>query len=606
MKMSLMSSNATMPTPAQHAVLARVAKRLDTARHGEKQAIVSEAAAELGVAMQTVHTWLRAHRYNPRKRRSDAGSTAVTAEEKLALASVVAETFRDNGKAGVSMKSAIAALRADGKIRAERVDTETGEILPLSDSTISRALKAARLSPRQLRQAPPHQRLRSLYPNHVWQVDASVCVLYYLPRGMDGKSEPGAWMMPIRKQEHYKNKLGNLKAIERFRVIRYVGTDHCSGMIRVWNYPHSESGAHTVAFLARMMAPKADPRDRFQGRPEILMVDPGATSAGMVRRFCDLMGIRLIVNSPHNPRAKGQVEQANNLWEREFEAWLCCIRRRISDFDELNRQAERFMLWFNDTAIHTRHAMSRMDKWLSITEEQLVTTASEKTLLALATGRSATPVVHGDLTVRFDGKTWPVRDVPGIVIGEKLEIAASPFVEGGAVAICRDQDGKLVHYPLTAEETDEHGFPVSAAVIGEEFKSPPETIIEENVKAIEKLVTGMKTLREAEKSRREKGFTPFGGEIDPFVRVTRHEEALKNVHPMPIPATPMANALPRVAQPPVPVIRAAARLRDAMGDAWNQDTYDWLVRKHPDGISEEALSRMIDNLETGDSHVAAM
>jgi hypothetical protein len=582
-----------MPTPAQHAILARLAAQLDEAQRGEKVGLVKAAAVEMGVAMQTVHAWLKAHRYTPRKRRKDAGKTAVSDAEKLALASVITETFRENGKAGVAMTDAVAALRADGKIRCERVDTETGEVIPLSDSGIARALKAARLSPGQLRQPPPHQPLRSRHPNHVWQVDASVCVLYYLPRGVDGKSEPGAFLMPIKKKEHYKNKLANLKAIERFRVIRYVGTDHCSGMIRVWNYPHAESGAHTVAFLAQMMAPKENPQDRFQGRPIILMVDPGATSAGMVRRFCDLMGIRLIVNKPGNARAKGQVEEANHLWERKFEAWLGCIRGQISDFADLNRFTARFMLWFNDTAIHTRHKETRLDKWLSITPEQLVTTAGEKTLLSLATGQPATPTVRGGLTVQFDGKTWPVRQVPGIVIGEKLEVAASPFVEGGAVAIRHGADGKLVHYPLTAEEYDEHGFPVSAAVIGEKYKSPPDTVIEKNAKVIEKFVTGAATLQDAEKTRRGKNFVPFGGTIDPFVRVERHAEALSNVHPLPRAGTPMPEALPAIAPRVVSVIFAARQMRKALGDAWNPETFEWLQQQYPDGVPEDELQSLL-------------
>jgi hypothetical protein len=604
-------SEAIMPTPAQHARLAKVAERLDAARHGEKVGIVREAAMEMSVDYRTVHRWLKDHRYTARKKRVDAGKTAVSPDDIMALSSVVKETFRDNGKAGVALSDAIDALRAAGKVKCERIDEDTGEVKPLSRTAIARALKAARLSPAQLRQAPPHQTLRSLHPNHVWQVDASVCVLYYLPKGGDGASAPGACLMPLKKEEHYKNKLENLRAIERFRVIRYVMTDHCSGLIRVWNYPHAESGAHTVAFLARLMAPKVladgkpDPRDRFQGRPKIVMVDPGATASGMVRRFCEVMGIRLIVNEAHNPRAKGQVEQANNLWERRFEAWLSCIRDDVRDFDDLNRYTTRFQNWMNAEQPHTRHGKTRLSKWLEITAEQLVTTASEKTLLELATGRPERPQVRGNLTVRFAGRVWPVKHVPDVVIGEKLEVAASPFVEGGAVALLRDADGKLTRYPLTAEEFDEHGFPLSAAIIGEEYKSPQNTVIEENQKAIEQYVTGEKTAKDAEAARRGKGFVPFSdAPINPFIRAERYEEAMKNVHPLPLPGTPMASPEVTTVLPRLTAVAAAMRMKAAMGEAWNPGTYDWLVKKYPEGIEQDVLDRMIESMTDGGNVVA--
>jgi transposase-like protein len=595
-----------MPSPAQHALLARIAERLDAARHGEKVGIVADAAAELGVTMQTVHVWLRSHRHNPRKKRSDAGKTAISEAEKLSLASVVTETFRDNGKAGVAMTDAVAVLSEDNKLRCARVDNETGEVIPLSNSTISRALKAARMSPAQLRQPTPHQTLRSLHPNHVWQVDASVCVLYYLPKGADGESAPGLALMPIKKEKHYKNRLDNLKAIERFRVIRYVMTDHCSGLIRVWNYPHAESGAHTVDFLARLMAPKTDAHDPFQGRPKIVMVDPGATASGMVRRFCDVLGIRLIVNEAHNPRAKGQVEQANNLWERRFEAWLSCIRDQVRNFDDLNALSRRFQNWMNAHIPHTRHGEPRLDKWLAITPEQLVTTARAETLLELATGKSEHPTVRGNLTVRFAGKVWPVKHVPDIVIGEKLEVAASPFVEGGAVVLRRDADGKLLRYPLTAEAFDEHGFPLSAAVIGEEYKAVPDTAIERNAREVERFVTGQKTREDAQAARRQKGFQPFGGEVNPFIRVEAHEAAQANVLRLPMRGTPLATPEVATVLQKISPVAAAMRLKEAMGSGWNPETYEWLAKKYPDGIDPEALARMIDNVKTGGADVIAM
>ncbi|MEX3556676.1 MAG: hypothetical protein VB131_09240 [Burkholderia gladioli] len=159
-------------------------------------------------------------------------------------------------------------MRADGKIRAEYIDMETEEIIALSDSAIIRSLREYRLHPEQLRLPTPHVNLSSPHPNYAWQVDASVCIVYYLPTG-------GVGLCELKDAVHYKNKPENLKAIEAFRVIRYVIADHCSGVLRWRYYPHAETAQHTVEHLAWGMAKKDN--DPFHGAPRYLMVDPGAT-----------------------------------------------------------------------------------------------------------------------------------------------------------------------------------------------------------------------------------------------------------------------------------------------------------------------------------------
>ena len=51
-----------MPSPAQHAALARLAESLAAAPHGGRGALIAQAAAALGVCPATVQAWLRGHR----------------------------------------------------------------------------------------------------------------------------------------------------------------------------------------------------------------------------------------------------------------------------------------------------------------------------------------------------------------------------------------------------------------------------------------------------------------------------------------------------------------------------------------------------------------
>lgn len=585
----MMLPSDAMPSAAQTAILVQLAERLENLRHGERGGAVAAAAAAMRVSVQTVHRWLTAYRAPARRQRADAGATGLTSEEAQVIASIMSEGGRDNGKRIDTLKNAVRWARANGRIRAERVDTATGELIPLTDSAISRALRHYNLHPDQLRQPRPHQALSSPHPNWCWQVDASVCVLYYLP--MAGNGVSGHGLVRLNRAVHYKNRPENIQAIEKFRVIRYVATDHCSGTIRVRYYPHAESGSHTVEFLAWLMAPKQNPADPFHGAPNIVMVDPGATAAGMVRRFCEALDIQLVVNEPHNPRAKGQVEQAQNLWETVFESGLRFIADRVRDFGDLNALADKFQLHFNATEKHTRHGKTRFDKWLEIKPDQLRVTAPAEQLLRLATGKIVTPEVSGDLTVRFDGRVWNVRAVPGVTIGGTVRVCLSPFVEGGAVAVCRGEDGRVMHLPLAAVEAGEHGFAANAATIGLEYKSPPDTAASANAKSLAMLASGTTTLRDDAAARRKKPFVPFDGAFNPFVEA----ETAPSRHYLPRMGTALetAVAIPDAAPRMLKAPRAAMLAREALGTRWTAEMYEFITRRYAEGVSEEALAQQI-------------
>ncbi len=577
---------AMPPTPQQQAFLASVAARLDECAHGQTGALVDDAATTLGVSRQTVQAWLKPHRHTDRKRRSDAGSTCLTLAEAHMVSAVIMEGTRMNGKRIVALKDAVAWLRANGHVIGGRIiDGETGEIGLLSESAIGRALEGYGLHPRQLLAPTPHQPLQSAHPNHTWQVDASVCVVFYLPNG-------GTGICDVKQAVHYKNKPDNLKAIEQFRVIRYVGTDHFSGAVRVKYYPHSESGEHTVRFLAWMMAPKGNRADPFHGAPLQVMVDPGATSAGLVKQFCRRMDVKLIVNQPGNPRAKGQVEQANNLWETRFESGLRFQQQRVKHFDDLNALADMFQLHFNATATHSRHGAARFAKWLEITAQQLRITADEATLLALATRAPTTCTVRGDLAIRFMGRLFDVKAVPGVRIRAKLLVHWHPFISETAMAVFTGEDGRETHLPLPEIALNSAGFQERAPVIGEDFKSLPDTDVDTNRKLLQQVASGTDSQKSALAARRAKGYVPFDGALNPF----KAAEEAPAIAFLPRAGTPLDVATPEIVSRVLTVTDAALRLADELGDAWQPDYFAWLQKRYPGGIGEDQLDRLAAQL----------
>lgn len=575
------------PTPQQQATLADLAWRLEVCARGEAGGLIAEAAESLGISPSTVHSWLKPHRLSQRKQRSDAGRSSVARADAALVAATLMHGGRLNGKQNAKLCDVADVLREGGMAKLERTNAATGEIVPVSNSTIARALKTYAMHPAQLQLPSPHQPLKSLHPNEVWQVDASVCLVFYLPNDRTG-------MCTLKDAEHYKNKPENLEAIEVYRVIRYVLTDHTSDVIRVRYYPHSESGEHTVRFLAWAMAPKADRRDPFHGAPKCLMVDPGATSAGLVRRFCTHLGIRLIVNKPGNPRAKGQVEQANNLWENAFEWRLRFDQGKVRDFAELNALAEVFQRHLNSTRTHSRTGMTRFAKWMEIRPEQLRITAPEATLLSLATNEPKLCSIGGDLTVRFMARQFRVNGLVdyGIAIKQKIPVHWHPFIANTAMAVMKDAAGKEVHVPLPEVLRDDNGFPVDAAHIAGEFKSLPDTRVDTNRKELERLAAGVDTQQAADAARRAKSFEPFGGALQPFAAAELAQRA--PVIPfLPRAGTPLeATEAPVIAARVVSTTRAALVLKERLGEAWRAEFFDWLEKRYPQGIGEDQLDRL--------------
>lgn len=577
------------PTPQQQAVLADYAARIDACEHGAAAVLVSALAAQFEISTQTAHRWLAPHRVSSRKQRSDAGQYCLSRDEALAVSAAMTAARRQNNREIMSLCDAVEMLRACGEIKAERLDFATGELRRLSETSIARALRHYQLHPEQLNRPTPHQPQKSLHPNHTWQVDASVCVIFYLPaEGMCG----------VMDAVHYKNKPENLKAIERHRVIRYVGTDHCSGTLRVKYYPHSESGETTVRFMAWLMAAKDHPADPFHGAPLQLMVDPGATSAGLVQRFCQRLDIELIVNKPGNPRAKGQVEQGNHLWETKFESKLRFLESPVESFAELNRLADLYQVYFNATATHSRTGKTRFASWMTIKPEQLRVTASAEVLLSLATGQAATPKVKGDLSVAFKGRRFRVREVcaaTNTAIGSELAVHWHPFIADTAMAIVKDAEGREVHYPLPEIVNDENGFPSNAVTIGDGFEAMPDTVLDTHRKEVLKVATlgnTAGTLSEAEAAKKNKGFIALGGRADPF-KLAR-ETVLPSVLPRAgtaLEAISDATA-PIVLSRTVTVTRAAMVLRQRLGDAWQPEFLEWLQKRHPDGLGEDQVERL--------------
>lgn len=505
--------------PISATTLAEAVAAFLQAGHGEKSAVAQRFALAWQCSTQTVYRRVAPELKNlagrGRKRRSDAGESAWTMIELETVAAFLLESRRQNEKQLADMDSALDTLRANGLIRGEAIDVGSGEVRLLSASSCGKALRHHRLHPDQLTAPTPKVELASEHPNHVWQIDPSLCVLYYL-RGDEGVS-----VMP--KDEFNKNKPKNLDRIASDRVWRYVITDHASGAIYVEYVLGAESGENLCqSFIgATQRRGLADP---FCGVPRMVMVDPGSANTGaLFRNLCAAFGTQVWINLPGQPWAKGQVEKSNDIVERKFEFRVRF--QRPKNLADLNEAAWRWMRHFNANAMHTRHRSSRYQAWMTITPEQLRLAPSRQECLRLATHAPEERLVNSLLRISFRGKTFDVSGVPGVIVGQKITVTRHAFGrEDDAQVLHLDDDGRQTWFTMEPLERNAFGFTSAAVPVGE-YHSQADTPVDTNRKRVQRLVMGAATDEEATAKRKAKA-VPFGGAIDPYKSITEAPEIM--------------------------------------------------------------------------------
>lgn len=567
--------------------LVDVAREVESAGHGGKTAIIERAAAELRMSYATLYRKLKSVTVKaPRKRRTDAGVYALTEDEAIHISAYLLESMRRNNKRLASILTAVEVLRANDYIVAGYIDHDTGEFTPLSESAIARALRGYGLHPDQLMRPTPKMQLRSLHPNHVWQIDPSLCVLYYLPRDTHLRCMP--------HDEFYKNKLDNVARIVNERVWRYVIVDHTSGAFYVEYVHGAESGANLSHCFINAMQHRG-PHDPMHGRPFIVMVDPGSANTGAVfKNLCLALGVELLVNEPGKPWAKGSVEKHNDIIEREFEHGLKF--RSVSSLEELNAAAWQWMRNFNSTRKHSRTNRTRYAVWQLIRPDQLITVPGVEALRELAVSAPEERVVSNTLQVSYRGRDFDVSDVPGVMVGEKLLIARNAFRDDGAQVVVFDLEGRQSFHQVEPILQDDYGFNIDGAVLGESYKSHKVNRAEKARERIEMLLMDADS-PEAAKAKRKGKAIAFGGKVNPYKTVA--ETPLP--HYLPKRGTELQLTHAEVITPLLSHFEIAKRLKPVLGSLWNEAAWSWLQTHHPDGAREAdlpAIESSIRNLNT--------
>lgn len=569
----------TKPDIEQLVMIAQQARALP---HGSKSAYIARTAASLAVTPKTLHGWLRDLSTNQtRKPRSDRGCSNLTRDEAMLIAAILRESRKATGKQLSKVSLAVDILRSNGKIKADVIDKATGEVRDLSDSAIERALRMYGLHPDQMDRPAPAQALRSSHPNHLWQIDASLCVLYYLPRD--------AGLSVMDQAVFYHNKPGNLTKIESDRVWRYAVTDHTTGTGYLEYVYGGETGENLASVFINAMQFRGN-NDPFHGVPVMVMLDPGSANTGaLFKNLCAALGVHVQINGVHNPRAKGQVEGFHNIIERDFESRLRL--QPVDGLEALNRQAHRWMRSFNAVSVHRRHGMTRYSAWMRISKDQLVKAPPVDVCRALTHDKPETRVLDAYMQVSWKGSKYDCGHIPGVNVADKVLVARNPWKDASLRVITCDANGNQHFHEADKIGVDEYGQQLTAALVGSEYKSVGDTPTVTAQKLLDKLAMEASTQGEAEGKRKAKA-VPFGGSIDSFKPITDTETRLpewleKRGTESPVQA-------PAINLRPYSLVEAAKTLRSRLGPVWLPDCFQELQAMYPAG---EVPAEHIDDLE---------
>ncbi|MDK2598633.1 hypothetical protein [Pseudoalteromonas obscura] len=572
------------------------AEQIDNAGHGQKGTIRDLACQTLGLNKDAFYRQLKKCGWKSGKtKRSDAGTTSMDEATIDMLVAMLNQGVRDNGKRILDIGVAKSILVANG-------------YTCLSDSQISRILTKRNASVTALDKPTPHIQMRSLAPNHVHQVDPSYCLLYY-PPNRKGKIQRYA-----NDAEFYANKPENLDKIRNLRVWRYVLVDHNSGMIRVRYYESAgETQANLFDFL--MWCWKQHDGSQFMGVPQILLWDKG--SANTSKAITNVLESLQVKNIPHeagNPRAKGAVEVANNIVEKNFESRI--LFEPVSSVEELNESAWAWQEAFNANKIpgmnckHSRHRQARLDMWMTIYQPQnrkyLRMLPDEQICRVLLIKKGETRKVNGDLTVTYSHPrtksklSYSLKNLEHI--GNGITVSVSPIIVGESpdllVGIKNPLD-EIVFHQVQPEEFDSSGFRTDAPVIGEAHGCLADTSTQTAVREADRLAFPGMNEEEIKKAKKVKA-APFGGLVaHTHLKEVEHETRIapkgETIQPDSLIAKQVTQA-PKRKGKVLDELDLRIAIADRLGRSLRPTEIDWLSKQK---VVETEVNEVVEQLHNG-------
>ena len=555
--------------------------RLDAMPFGGRSKHVESFAEFIGKKPCTVHRWLKVHsgRKTARKRRSDSGKTCVPTETIEMLAGMKRECVRGNGNKTLPTGVALNILH------------ENGVEITVSQSRYNAIMRERKLDADSIMGSRTHIQTRPKHVNQVFQVDPSLCVIYYM----------GGKQFIMRDEEFYKNKPGNYAKV-LLKVWRYVRWEQASSSVDVRYFEAAgENQESLFEFLHYTMSKQ--PTRLSYGRPSKLEMDKGSanTSHGILN-WMEAMGVEVITHAAGHSWAKGGVENANWLVETHFESRLKF--EPVDSVEQLNASASNWVRDFNANAIphvdcRLKRASGEMqvrdDLWQLImrTPEHLIEIPEIGVCKYFLHSKQDTRQVKSNYLVTFvhpeikKSRQYDLRPWAEY-LSNKMEVKVwALLLKDGAlrVEIPRLGGDPLLVEVLPDSAFDEFGNSMSAQEKGE-YRASPHSFTESADKRLAQASFGEDATRDSAEVSRAKQARPFG-HLNDGKGLVAHSQLGK----ADLPQRLMPSALPldteqiraardtRTEFPPLSLVEFA----NSMGSDWQSSFAAVVAQRYPDG-----------------------
>ncbi|OLZ67978.1 integrase, partial [Chromobacterium violaceum] len=334
-----------------------------------------------------------------------------------------------------------------------------------------------------------------------------------------------------------------------------------------------------------------------------------ANTSAAIKNLCRALGVETLEHQAGQARVKGGVEGANNIVETQFESRLRF--EPVESIEQLNHAAIAWSRAWNanlipgqDTRLRRTglaEPVARIDLWQLIQPQQLLLLPPVEVCKAFMTAKEETRKVRPDLSISFKHPqaertaVYSLRGLDGVNVGDEVRVNAMVFGDCAIQVAVPVHNGADRVYQVEPERAyDAYGQLLSAPVIGEAYKSMPQTAIEHAASAMDgQAYPGMSA--EEIKAARAKKATPFDGALNTH-------SYLQNVElPAYLPrrGTEHALAVPAIEYPPLTLIEAAKQLKQRVttaGGEWTQDRFQWLAQRYPAGVPEDQLAALVAEL----------
>jgi hypothetical protein len=545
---------------------------LTTAAPPDRSAIISTYAGLTGISRTHLYRLAKECGFDSgRKPRADKGTlkSGINVEQMKFVAGLIHETRRE-------VKGPIMPVARALEIAADSGIIEPGQI---STSRMHGLLRERQITAAALKADRPYTPMRSLHPNHVHVLDASVCIQYYL---RDGKRGQRLAMMDER--DYYKNKPANFAKIKT-RLLRYALVDHFSGAI-YWRYYNTtgETMLNLFDFVCRAWGRKEDARYPFRGVPLILLMDAGSANISRaIVSFLSRLEVDVPKGNPYNASRQGAVETIHDVIEGWFESGLR-IQPAHTEAD-LNAWAEDYMVRHNAERVHRRHKMTRTACWLLIRAEQLRELPDRELLNELLsyTDDEMVRTVDREYAIHYKGDYFSLKHVPGVLPGRsRVQIIIKPYTPE-AIGV-RYNDETYEAQPVRLLPREEGVYNANAAIIGQEYKAQPESLTQKAVKEFDTMAYG----EPDENGKRPKDAVPFEG-----LRVFGHHADTVDAEYMPRKGTPI-EVDRSIAARQIPftlflkdLIHRTGRVTPEMNQALRAELGEWIDATRADEVIRE-------------------